>query len=196
MTSFKVHFIEKEFSYDGTQLRSLFAYLDYRIQGDSVISWIGPCSIDFSHMVDGEDLLEGATIAGARMVHFIIEKFHTPLFAAVALQRLFASICLDLLREKIGPGEKNGFRASDLRRDGDDIFLRDGKFSISIATLSPVSSLIHFAVNCTNEGTPVKTAALSDLGLVPQEFAREAIIRLQREVITIEEATVKVRWVK
>ena len=195
----KTHFIEKEFAYDGTQLRSLFGYLDHRVQGDSVISWIGSCSIDFTHMVDGEDLLEGATIAGSRMVHFIIEKFHTPLFAAVTLQRLFASICMDLLKEKIGVGEKNGYRASDLRRDVDDIFLRDGKFSISIATLSPVSSLIHFAVNCTNEGTPVKTAALSDLGLPAREFAQfahEAMSRLAREVATIEEATVKVRWVK
>jgi hypothetical protein len=142
-------------------------------------------------MVDGEDLLAGATIAGAEMVHFIIEKFHTTLFSAVTLQRLFASICLELLRELAGPNH-----AALLTRSGDDLFFSDGKLSISIATLSPVSGLIHFAVNCTNAGTPVKTASLADLGVQPAAFANLAMARLESEVATIEEATVKVRWVK
>ena len=186
----KTLLLDRELAYDGTQLRSLFGYLDHKVQGDSCIAWIGPCSVSFDHMVDGEDLLARETIAGAKMLHFIIEKFHAPLLAGVALQRLFAAICLDLLREKAGG------RAGELRRDGDDIFLGQGKFSISIATVSPVSTLIHFAMNCTNEGTPVKTAAFSDLGLEPRAFAREALERLGREMKTIDEATVKVRWVK
>jgi hypothetical protein len=184
-------FIEKELPYDGTQLRSLFAYLDHQIQGDSVVSWIGPCSVSFEHMVDGEDFLAGATIAGARMVHFIIEKFHTPLFGGVALQRLFASICLEILREKVSPQA-----AALLKREGDDVYFNDGKLSISIATLSPVSCLIHFAVNCTNEGTPVKTASLGEIGIEPVLFAGLAMARLSREIESIEEATVKVRWVR
>jgi hypothetical protein len=184
-------FIEKELPYDGTQLRSLFGYLDHQIMGDSVVSWIGPCSVSFEHMVDGEDFLAGATIAGARMVHFIIEKFHLPLIAGVALQRLFSSICLEILREKISPQA-----AALLRREGDDIYFNDGKLSISIATLSPVSCLIHFAVNCTNEGTPVKTSSLSDMGVDSVMFAGLAMARLTREMESIEEATVKVKWVK
>ncbi len=185
----KSKFLVHEFPYDGTQLRSLFAYLDHKVQGDSVVSWIGSCSGSFDHMVDGEDFLAGSAIAGARMVHFIIEKFHTPLFAAVAVQRLFAAICLDLLRE-LAPSH-----ASDLRREGDDLYLREGKLSISIATVSPVSSLIHFAVNCTNDGTPVKTACLEDLKITPAKFAEEAMCRLTAEIASIEEATVKVKWV-
>jgi hypothetical protein len=186
----KTFFVEREFAYDGTQLRSLFGYLDHKVQGDSCIAWIGSCSVSFDHMVDGEDLLARETIAGAKMLHFIIEKFHAPLLAGVALQRLFAAICMDLLRER-APA-----RAAELRRDGDDIFLGQGKFSISIATVSPVSTLIHFAMNCTNDGTPVKTAAFSDLALDPKAFASEALERLSREISTIDEATVKVRWVK
>jgi hypothetical protein len=182
----------REFPYDGTQLRSLYAYLDHKVQGDSIVSWIGPCSISFDHMVDGEDVLQGATIAGDRMVHFIIELFHQPLFAAVAVQRLFASIVHDLLREKVGDPS----RAAKFRRDGDDIFFGEGKLSISIATVSPVSALIHFAVNCTNEGTPVRTAALEELGLDPAKFAQEAMARFSREMVSVHEATVKVRWVK
>lgn len=204
----KSKFISSEFVYDGTQLRSLFGYLDHGVQGDSVVSWIGPCSVGFDHMVDGEDLLAGARISGARMVHFVIEKFHTPLFAAVALQRLFAAICLDILRAHIDDGGGGGSGSGDddrcggeecsgkLRREGDDLYFGEGKLSISIATVSPVSSLIHFAVNCTNEGTPVCTASLADIAMDPAEFARRAMEKLIAEVASIEEAIVKVRWVR
>ena len=186
----KSRLLPTEFAYDGTQLRSLYAYLEHKLQGDSVVAWIGSCDISFEHMVDGEDFLEGATIAGSRMVHFIIERFHTPLFAAVAVQRLFASICMDFIRTRLSPTD-----AASLRRDGDDIFFREGKLSISIATVSPVSSLIHFAVNCSNEGTPVKTSCLADLGVEPRDFTNECMTRLTREIQSIEEATVKVKWV-
>ncbi|MEK6556365.1 MAG: DUF366 family protein, partial [Bdellovibrionota bacterium] len=43
----KQKWIEKEFKYDGTQLASLFNYLNYGIVGDSIVSWIGPCDISF-----------------------------------------------------------------------------------------------------------------------------------------------------
>jgi hypothetical protein len=185
-------FIQNEFPYDGTQLRSLFGYLSHGVQGDSIVSWIGPCSVAPDHMVDGEDFLAGETIAGDHMVHFIIERFHTPLFSAVALQRLFASICLDILREHVGDPEV----AELMRREGDDLFFGPGKLSISIATLTPVSALIHFAVNITNEGTPVETACLDDIDMGPVEFARTVMKRFTQEISSIEDATVKVRWVK
>lgn len=188
----KSQFIKHEFAYDGSQLHSLFGYLDHGVQGDSVVCWIGPCSIPTDHMVDGEDVLAGAEIAGDQMVHFIIEKFNTPLFGAVALQRLFASICLDILREHVNDAEV----AEQFRREGDDLYFGPGKLSISIATLSPVSALIHFAVNITNEGTPVHTASLDDIDFPPEDFARKAMKRLTSEVASIEEATVKVRWVR
>jgi len=191
----KSQFVEKEFAYDGTQLRSLFGYLDHRIMGDSIVSWVGSCDISFEHMVDGEDLLEESLIAGGRMVHFIIEKFHTSLIAGVALQRLFASICQDILREKARISMPQP-EVTTLRREGDDIFYADGKMSISIATLSPVSCLIHFAINCSNKGTPVKTASLQDLGINEAVFARLAMERFVAEIHSIEEATTKVKWVR
>ena len=188
----KSQFIKQEFAYDGSQLRSLFGYLSHGVQGDSVISWIGACAISNEHMVDGEDLLAGETIAGDRMVHFVIERFGHSLAAAVALQRLFASMLMDLFREHVADPET----AEMFHREGDDIFFGPGKMSISIATVSPVSALIHFAVNVTNEGTPVKTAALRDIDFPPEDFARAAMKRLADEVASIDEAVVKVRWVK
>ena len=67
-------FIKENFKYDGSQLRSLFAYLNYGLLGDSIVSWIGPCNVDFDHMVDGEDLLQKSEIRSDNMVHFIIEN--------------------------------------------------------------------------------------------------------------------------
>ncbi len=188
----KSYFIEKEFAYDGSQLRSLFAYLDHKVQGTSIVSWVGACDISIEHMIDGEDLLAGETIAGARMVHFIIERFETQLFGAVALQRLMAAIVMEVCRTHVGDDEI----AAHFSRDGDDIFYGDGKLSISIATLTPVSALIHFAVNVTNEGTPVKTAALKEFGYDAKDFAHDVMTRVVTEVESIETATVKVRWAK
>lgn len=188
----KTHFISQEFAYDGSQLRSLFAYLGHGVQGNSIVSWVGACAIPIDHMLDGEDLLAGETIAGAKMVHFILERFETQLFGAVALQRLMASIVMDVLREHVD----DDVMAASFRRQGDDIFFGEGKMSISIATLTPMSALIHFAVNVTNEGTPVKTAALSEIYFDPKKFAAVVMDRVAREVTDIETATVKVRWAK
>ncbi|MGZ3782751.1 MAG: DUF366 family protein, partial [Pseudobdellovibrionaceae bacterium] len=46
---------------------------------------------------------------------------------------------------------------------------------ISIATKSPVSVMVHFAMNITNKGTPVKTLSLQDLKLEPKNVAEDLI---------------------
>lgn len=185
----QTHFVEKKFSYDGSQLRSLYAYLDHRLLGPSIISWVGPCSIPFSHMVDGEDLLEKAVIQGDEMLHFIIEVFERDLFSGVLLQRMFAAIIKDYLQGH-APGISAG---ASLRRDGDDIYLEDRKLSISIATKSPVSVMVHFALNVTNRGTPVKTLSLEDLKMDPRCVAEDVMTLFRKEIISIVTATQKVR---
>lgn len=178
--------------YNGEQLRSLWNYLEHGVLGDSIVAWVGPCCVTFDHMVDGEDLLARQKIEGANMVHFIVEKFDSTLLAAVALQRLLASTVKDWLQEHAPRKDV----ASILRRDGDDIFAGSKKLSISIATQSPMSSLIHFAVNVVNEGTPVETLSLQDLGVEPRLFAEEILQKFSREVESIREATQKVKWVR
>lgn len=179
-------FIEVEEEYDGRQLVSLRNYLKHKILGDSIVAWVGPCNIPFEHMVDGEDVVAGAVIRGDRMLHFIVEKFDCRLFAAVTLQRLLASIVKDVL---------SMVSNVKFRREGDDLYVGESKLSISIATQSPVSSLIHFAVNVTNAGTPVKTIALEDLQVDPRKLAEEVMRIFCLEVDSIQEATTKVRWV-
>ena len=118
--------IPEGFTYDGSQLRSLFAYEKYGLLGDSMVAWRGPCAVDFDHMVDGEDRRAGATIAGSEMVHFIVEKFDCPLVGAVALQRLLSAMAIEVLRE-LSPA------AQGLCREGDDIYLDD----VSYRSVSP-----------------------------------------------------------
>lgn len=188
----KSKFIEKEFKYDGEQLRSLFAYFEYGLMGDSIVSWVGPCDVTPEHMVDGEDLLANAEIRGDKMVHFLIEKFPNHLYKGVCLQRLFASLCKDIL---LAMSEHKDL-VSRLYRDGDDLYVEDRKLSISIATVSPVSTLVHFAVNVTNSGTPVNTLSLEDLGVDPKDFATTVMGVFLEEEAGIQEATQKVKWVR
>lgn len=180
----KTYWIEKEFPYDGSQLKSLFTYLNFKVQGDSISSWVGPCDIPDEHMLDGEDLVAGEEIRGGKMLHFIVEKFGQNLFSGVSLQRILASIAKNLLEE---------ITAEKIQREGDDLYWNEGKLSISIATQSPVSTLVHFAVNMNNENTPVKTAALDDLGIEPIKFAKELMERFAKEAASIQVATEKVR---
>ena len=190
----KTKWINKKINYDGTQLRSLFAYLDHRVLGDSVVAFRGSCDVNFDHMVDGEDLLEKSRIQGSDMIHFIFEIFDRPLIVGVLLQRLFASIAGDVIHEL----SKKDFT---IRRSGDDLYFDFGankknrKLSISIATRSTNSVLIHFAVNISNSGTPVPTACLNDLGLQPRKFAEACLLRVQSEYNSIIEATQKVKAV-
>lgn len=185
--------IEETFKYDGTQLRSLFAYLKYGILGDSIVSWVGPCDVSLDHMVDGEDKRANARICGSKMLHFIIEKFDVNLLGAVFLQRLLAASAYELLLQS-----SPALQPSKLtwKREGDDLYWGDGKLSISIATASPTSTLIHFALNISNEGTPVPTASLEDLKVIPQDFALRLMDLFCREVATSVAATQKVHWVK
>lgn len=182
-------FIPQNFAYDGTQLSSLYAYLNHNILGPSIVSWRGQCHISPEHMVDGEDLLANAEIAGDEMLHFIVEFFDRDLFSAVSMQRLFAAIVRDYLQEASVELQKK----NHLIREGDDLYLGDRKLSISIATRSPVSVMIHFAMNITNEGTPVKTLSLEDLKLKPEVVAEDLMKRFKAEFESILKATMKVR---
>lgn len=182
----KSHWLETPLNYDGTQLRPLFSYMNYRLDGPSVLGFRGACKVDFAHMIDGEDLREQSAIEGSDMVHFIVEFFHSNLLSAVAFQRLIASLAGTTVDDLTGGRIR-------LRREGDDLYLGEAKFSISIATVSPVSQLIHFAVNVSTKGTPVKTCALEDFGITPEVFGRTMIAKISHEFASIWAATEKVR---
>ena len=179
----KNKFIEKQIHYNGSELKPLYSYVNHQVHGDSIVSFIGSCDVILEHMVDAEDFVVKAQIKSDKMLHFIIEIFGQTLMTGVALQRLFAPIVQNFLLEK----------DHTLRRSGDDLYLNDKKLSVSIASISPVSVMIHFGINVGNEGTPVATCALNDFGIEPSPFAIEIMKRFTCEYESIQAATQKVR---
>lgn len=172
--------------YDGAQLRPLFAYENFGLKGNAMISWISPTDVTLEHMVDFEDKIEEQKICGDKMLHFIIEFFPANLSFGVMAQRLLASIIKDMIAQKAHGSLK-------LTRKGDDIYVDSGKLSISIASVSAVSTLVHFAVNITNKGTPVKTASLEDLKVKPEVFAKDVLKAFSSEFEDVIWATQKVK---
>ena len=176
-------FVEDVIAYDGSQLRAHWILSRFAITGDALVAFRGPCRVTAAEMADLEDL-DGPGIAGDDMLHFVWERFdEASLEAGVLRQRLLAAIAADVLREG----------GAAIARDGDDLWFDDRKLSISIATRSPVSSLIHFAVNVENGGAPVPTAALAELGHEPRAFATTVLDRVAAEERSIRIARTKVR---
>ena len=192
--------LDQTMTYDGSQLRSLFAYKEIGLLGDSLISWRGPCDVQRQFMVDMEDWTQGAEIQGQDMLHFIMEIFHTPLMVAVGYQRLFVGLLKETLCEFLAlksdslPSILTGFY-SKLRREGDDLYFEDKKINVSIATASPVSSLIHVGVNIKSEGTPVLTMGLDDFQIDPVTFAKKVMGYWIAEDQSMKDATCKVKGV-
>lgn len=188
----KSKFITNSTNYDGSQLHPLYSYINHKMAGDSIIAFRGACQIHFDQMVDAEDLVAGAQIAGDDMLHFIVEVFNQNIMTAVSLQRLLVSIAQNILNSK-----SNILKKNPLTRSGDDLYFKNKsglhKLSISIASCSAVSSMIHFAVNITNAGTPVKTCALADFKINPKDFAESLMLEFKNEYASIVEATQKVK---
>jgi hypothetical protein len=188
--------ISKKIKYDGSQLKPLFAYENFGVLGDSIVSWIGPCDVQFDHMVDLEDKIVNAKICSDEMLHFIIEVFNDSLLSAVSLQRLFAAIVRDqifFLAQK----SKNKLSPMNLTREGDDLYFiknqKKYKLSISIASKSSISVQIHFALNTLNTGTPVPTSSLNDFKINSEVLAKNVLKFFTQEFNTIIEATKKVK---
>ncbi|MCB0378452.1 MAG: DUF366 family protein [Bdellovibrionales bacterium] len=185
----RTQWLKEKITYDGSQLTPLYNYLNHDLLGDSVVAWCGSCAVTFEHMIDGEDLKQKAQIAGDDMLHFVFELFDFPLSAAIAMQRLTGELVLKTLKS-FGDSTK----ASQMVRVGDDLYFNEHKFNISIATASRTSSLIHFAVNITNAGTPVPTCSLQDFGVTDIEaFAEQCLAEIHEEFMGQKKAFVKVK---
>jgi hypothetical protein len=180
----KSKYVDHVLTYDGSQLRSLFAYETQGMLGDSILAWAGPCNITNANMKDGEDLFAGEKIYSEHMLHFIVEAFEVNLRTMVSLQRLLSSILKDVLVD-LKPELK-------IIRDGDDLYIDDNKLNISIASIGPVSAMIHCGINISSENTPVPTLGLKDLGLREADVADLVLEKFSREYESIAIACRKV----
>jgi hypothetical protein len=181
----KTAWIDKTITYDGTQLRSHWIHQQSGTSGDVVAAFIGPADVPLANMVDLADVAASSPIFSRSMLHFLVEHFDTPLTLAVARQRLLMAIAA----EEINRTQKS----SGLERKGDDLYVGDRKLSVSIATASPVSSLIHVGMNIVAEGAPVPAIGLEELGVAPKSLAQKVLNRYSEEIHSMRVAICKVR---
>lgn len=177
---------DRQLTYDGGQLRSLWIYDTFGISGDALITFIGPAQVPTEALVDHHDRRSGQFIAAASMLHLIVEHFDSSLTCAILRQRLLMSLICDLLRERGVP---------ELTRRGDDLFSGQDKLTVSIATLSPVSTLMHVGINIDAGGAPVPARGLQDFRIEPVELASAIADAYTQEMASVEAARCKVRGV-
>lgn len=165
--------------YNGDQLRSQFNYELTKQPGDSIIAFVGAMNVSKDHMVDIEDVVNNDFIYSPKAVNFVIELFDISMEAVALYQLAFMRIIYDnintfLTYEKNNTPDRT-FAYESILLKGDDLFLTSKneppkKLSVSIATKSILSGLIHVGLNLTvNDKVPVLAAGLEEL------FAQEEI---------------------
>jgi hypothetical protein len=183
--SLQVHFANEVIRYTGPELRPHFILSRFRIEDSALVAFRGPCEVETGHLVDWEDRLQNDHIRAGEMIHFLGEFFGITLKEGIWIQRF-------LVQEA---GAVLGELGVKTRRDGDDLFLGEGKLSVSIVTASPVSVLLHLGINVDPEGAPVRAAGLGKV--LDEESIRELVNRLltraAREWESVQRASVKVK---
>jgi hypothetical protein len=181
----KTRFTDDEIDYTGKQLRSHWIMERFGISGDAVVCFVGSCGVSGEDLVDREDFLLGKTVEGDRMLHFIGEVFGVGLVGITFAQRLLCTIVEKVLNSAAGK--------QLVERRGDDLYVGEGKLSVSVATVSPVSGLVHLGLNITKAGVPVSAASLSELGVDYRRVAQAVLSGFAAEIDSCLEASRKVR---
>ncbi len=183
----KNKFTDKKTDYTGEQLRSHFIYENFDLQGDAIVSFTGGCTVE-EHMVDLDDKKKKEFIFSEKMLHFLAEHFDTDLETMVLRKRLFISIMLEELNRLAG---KTVFKRKD-----NGIYEKDKKLSVAVATVSPVSTLMHVGLNILSDNTPIKTSSLSEHKIDPKKFAIIVMKRYCSEMVSVKISRAKVKAVK
>ena len=184
----------KRITYDGTQLRSLHAFTEHNVQGNSIVAFRGPCQVGVEELVDMEDRKNRQEIFSEDMAHFIVELFDSDLDRTVVMQRLFLCVIKDVI-EEIMPELFISRRGDDLYIEVEEEGVEDRKLTVSVATASPVSTLIHVGINIASANTPVPTLGLEDLEIAVDDFILKVLQGFINEIKGIDQARCKVRSV-
>lgn len=185
----KTLFIEKEIKYTGEQLAPHWIYKNFNIMGNAIVAFVGECEVNLNHMVDIEDVINNEPIYSKKMLSIIEENFNSSLVEMVYKQRLLVTITKELIEKK--------YPEVKIIRNGDDLYVNNKKLSVSIATKSITSTLIHFGLNIDATDAPVNAADLSkDVGITDvKEFAIDLLSAYKNEITDINLAASKVRGV-
>lgn len=182
-------FIEQEIKYTGLELSPHWIYKKFHLQGDAIIAFCGECEVKLTEMVDIEDVINNEPIYSKNMLNFIIEHFNIGLIEGVTRQRLLICIIKETIEKLFTPNAS----PFTIHRNGDDLFINNKKLSVSIATKSPTSVLIHVGINIDPTGAPVDAIGLNFLNnLKIDEFAQEIMLKYSQEINDIILASTKV----
>jgi uncharacterized protein len=183
-----IKWIEESIDYDGSQLRSGWIEKVTQLTPDVLVGFVGGCNVTPEFMVDQEDLKAGHTIFSHKMLHFIGEFQDMDLERAILKQRLLISQIQQLLQCHEP--------SLSLLRTGNDLYEEDQyKMTISVATTSEVSSLIHAGINIESEGTPVPTKGLKELYIHHEPLAQAVLRNFQEELKSVPRDITKVKKV-
>ncbi len=181
--------IKEEIKYTGSELIPHWIYKNFNLLGDSAVAFIGECEVKLTEMVDISDVINNEPIYSKKMLNIIVEHFNIELVEGVLRQRLLVAMVKELI-EKLIPDVK-------IIRDGDDLFYNNKKLTVSIATKSITSVLIHLGINIDPEGAPVQASGLTtDLNISDiKGFAENLLENYKNEMQSVNEAACKVRGV-
>ena len=195
MRRISIKHIDEEITYDGSQIRPLWGFEKTHIQGDSIITFTGPMHVKITEMLDQKDIINESDktdtpISSDLALHFIVEQFDTHSAKVAFLrQRLLTYIAFETIKNQIDD-------SSNLKRDFSDIYFKDKKLSVSIASVSPTCMKIHLGLNIVSSGAPsyVKTIGLEDLGISDyKKLAEDITSKYKEEIIRIEEDITKIK---
>jgi len=182
----KTLLVKEEINYDASQLKPHWIFRNHGLLGDAIVAFFGSVQVDTEKMMDLKDIRDKESIYSPRMLNFIIEHFDTDLEKAIYRQ----FILIMAIKEELE------IRDIHLQRIGDDLYLDRAKLSVSIATSTIVSTLIHTGINIQTQGTPVKTIGLEELGIPDMlSFAENVMLRYKHELERIYEARCKARGI-
>lgn len=182
-------FIENETKYTGLELSPHWIYKKFHLQGDAIVAFCGECEVKLSEMVDIEDVINNEPIYSKNMLSFIAEHFNIGLVEGVFRQRLLITIIKETL-EDLFSLHSSPFT---LHRKGDDLFIEGKKLSVSIATKSLTSVLIHVGINIDPTGAPIDAIGLDYLNIRNiSEFANDIMLKYSHEIDDIILASTKV----
>jgi hypothetical protein len=202
------HDEQEEIRYNGDQLKSLFPYSISKVKGDCLVAFFGQMDVRTDHMVDMEDVLQSDYIWSPLAFNMVVEIFHIGIESAVLYQRSLMQIATETLRDFL---VYHNIASADIKLEGDDIMVKflgpkeDDKYgvwkklSVSIATVSHISGLIHSALNVdVDDKIPVPATGLRDILIessIIVEYCKEVCNRFKDFVHSVKLASVKVKGV-
>lgn len=182
-------FIDEETKYTGNELSPHWIYKNFHLQGDAIVAFAGECEVKLTEMVDIEDVINNEPIYSKNMLSFIVEHFNIGLVEGVARQRLLICIIKEALENLL----QSRLASVTLIRSGDDLFVNGKKLSVSIATKSLTSVLLHVGINIDPTGAPIEAIGLDFLKIDDiKGFAQEIMVKYSQEIDDIMLASTKV----